>query len=277
DKEEVLELSSHIWEGHDYIPDVFDDWVEAGGFYCGKLDGKIIAVDKFTEQGNGVIWLEGLRVHPDYQGKGYATKMVNGLMDIVEEHDYSTLRFLTTAGKEPVKKMAGDHGFKVMQVYKYLLIDEEGLAEFDVETSPDVEKASIDKIDEILDFIYYSEEYKENEKQYMAHWTTYDITDDLIKMAIENNNCYMIECDDKIEASIFFYYYEPYDSLSIPYVGGTEKSIKKLMETGIDLCIENDYSTYTIKTASDKVINCAKEVGMEPSDHYEILLFEKSI
>lgn len=177
DKEEVLELSSHIWEGHDYIPDVFDEWVEDGGFYSGKLDGKIIAVDKFTEQENGVIWLEGLRVHPDYQGEGYATKMVNGLRDIVKEYDYSALRFLTTAGKEPVKKMAGDHGFDVKQVYKYLLINEERLEELDKISLSGIEQANQNELDKIIDFILSSEEYDDNNEQFMAHWTTYDITE----------------------------------------------------------------------------------------------------
>lgn len=275
DKEEVIELSSHIWEGHDYIPDVFDDWVEDGGFYCGKLDGKIIAVDKFTMQNNGIIWLEGLRVHPDYQGEGYATKMVEGLMDIVEERDYSALRFLTTAGKEPVKKMAGDHGFEVKQVYKYLLIDEDDLMEFESETSPKIEQADLTETDKILDFIYSSEEYKENKKQYMAHWTTYDITENLIKDEIKKGNCYMIKYDGKIDSVIFYYYYEAHDTLSIAYVGGSKEGVLKLMKKGINICTENNYSSFTIKTASERIIDYAKEVGMEPSDHYEILLFEK--
>ncbi len=275
DKEEILELSSHIWEGHDYIPDVFDEWVEDEGFYCGKLDGKIIALDKFTEQEDGVIWLEGLRVHPDFQGKGYATKMVNGLMDILEELDYSTLRFLTTAGKEPVKKMAGDHGFDIKQVYKYLLIDEERLEGFDKISLSGIEKASQSKLDKIVDFILSSEEYDDNNEQYMAHWTTFDITEELIENEIGKGNCYLIRDKEKIDSIIFFYYYEAYDTLSIAYVGGNEDGIIKLMEKGINLCKENNYSSFTIKTASDKIIDYAKEVGMEPSDRYDILLFEK--
>ncbi|MFP4050591.1 MAG: GNAT family N-acetyltransferase [Thermoplasmata archaeon] len=275
DKEEVLELSSHIWEGHDYIPDVFDEWIRDGGFYCAKLDGKIIAVDKFTEQGNGVIWLEGLRVHPDYQGKGYASKMVNGLMDIVEEHDHSALRFLTTARKEPVKKMAGDHGFEIMQVYKYLLIDEERLKEFDEIDLPKIEHVDQIELDKIMDFIVSSEEYDDNKEQYMAHWTTYDITEELIKDEIGKGNCYLIKDDEKIDSIIFFYYYEAYDTLSIACVGGNKEGIIKLMKKGINLCKENNYSSFTIKTASKKIIDCAKEAGMEPSDHYDVLLFEK--
>ena len=28
DREDILEISRHIWEGHDYLPSVFDDWVK---------------------------------------------------------------------------------------------------------------------------------------------------------------------------------------------------------------------------------------------------------
>ncbi len=276
DKGEILELSSQIWEGHDYIPDVFDDWIEDGGFYCGKLDGKIIAVDKFTKQRNGVIWLEGLRVHPDYQGEGYASRMVNGLMDIVEEHDYSTLRFLTTAGKEPVKKMAYDQGFEIKQVYKYLLIDEEKLGEFDKIDLPEIEQSSLNELDEIMDFITTSQEYDDNDEQYMAHWTTYDLTEELIEREISKGNSYLIKNNGMIDSVIFFYYYKAHDTLSIPYVGGSKEGIGELMKKGINICKENNYSSFTIKTASERIIDHSKEIGMEPSDHYEILLFEKS-
>jgi len=275
DKEEVLELSSHIWEGHDYIPGVFDEWVEDGGFYSGKLDGKIIAVDKFTDQGDGVIWLEGLRVHPEYQGKGYATKMVNGLMEKVDELDYSTLRFMTTASKEPVKKMADDRGFDIKQVYKYLLMDKERLSVMVKNDLPEVERAKVEDLEEIMDMIYSSDGYRDNKKQYMAHWTTYDITDDLIKEEIEKGNGYTIKEDGDVKAVIFFYYYEAHDALSIPLAVGDKNKIVKLMKKGIYLCLNNDYSSYTIKTASEKIIDCSKKAGMEPSDHYEVLLFEK--
>ncbi|MFW5927898.1 MAG: hypothetical protein ACOCSL_01750, partial [Thermoplasmatota archaeon] len=110
---------------------------------------------------------------------------------------------------------------------------------------------------------------------YMAHWTTYDITEGLIKDKIQKGNCYLIKDDEKIDSIIFFYYYEAYDTLSIAYVGGDKEGIIKLMMKGINLCKENNYSSFTIKTASEKIIDCAKEVEMEPSDHYDVLLFEK--
>ncbi len=33
DKEEIKALSAGIWEGNDYIPKVFDGWVNEEGFY----------------------------------------------------------------------------------------------------------------------------------------------------------------------------------------------------------------------------------------------------
>ena len=75
DKEEVLALCENIWGGYDYIPYVFDEWVKEGGFYCGRLNGRIVALDKYTWQDNGILWLEGFRVHPDMQGKGIGSMM----------------------------------------------------------------------------------------------------------------------------------------------------------------------------------------------------------
>jgi len=40
DKDEVVELTSRIWDGRDYIPDLYEEWVNDGGFICGTVDGR---------------------------------------------------------------------------------------------------------------------------------------------------------------------------------------------------------------------------------------------
>ncbi|MBS3815987.1 MAG: GNAT family N-acetyltransferase [Candidatus Thermoplasmatota archaeon] len=269
DKEEVLELSSGIWEGHDYVPDVFDRWVEDGGFICGKLNGKIIALAKHTRQKNGVLWLEGLRVHPEFQGGGFAREMVEKQLDLIEDLDHTKVRFLTSGNKEPVKKLAAGKGFSIKQEYHYLRMDEEDLEKAEMPSvSKDIKKES--NVEKVKKNVLSSEELEENAGQYMQHWTTYDLDEDLIEKEVKKDKCYSTG-----DGLAFFHHYEPYDSLSIPFINGSIEDMKDLFNLGLKWSIERDHDRYSIKTASERVVKAAEEVGMGYGDFKTVLLYER--
>ncbi len=85
DKPSIEEIAKLTWGGEDYLAGVFDDWLKDGGFYVLELDGKVIGTAKMTLLPNGVGWLEGLRVHPDYRGRGYGRFIQNFMLDLGEK------------------------------------------------------------------------------------------------------------------------------------------------------------------------------------------------
>ena len=82
DTPQVLELSGHIWEGHHYIPSVWEDWLgDAHGLLCVVEYGKRMAgFGKLTRLSASQWWLEGLRVHPDFEGRGIASHIHDYLL-----------------------------------------------------------------------------------------------------------------------------------------------------------------------------------------------------
>jgi len=72
DRERILEIAARTWEGHDYMPAVFDRWVAAERSYFGglTLDGKLVGCGRILRLDARRGWLEGLRVHPDHYGAG---------------------------------------------------------------------------------------------------------------------------------------------------------------------------------------------------------------
>ncbi len=72
DYESICELSKSIWEGNDYLPDIFHQWVDAPGLFLCIEDistHQVIATAKYSylEDGSGI--LEGLRVHENFRGQ----------------------------------------------------------------------------------------------------------------------------------------------------------------------------------------------------------------
>lgn len=81
DHEQVTAFTEDTWEGGDYIPDVFPEWVETDGptqrTLVAEVDGEdalagIVSIVLVSET---EAWGQGLRVNPDYRGHGISTKM----------------------------------------------------------------------------------------------------------------------------------------------------------------------------------------------------------
>lgn len=86
DKSAIDEISALIWEGDDYLSKVFNTWIKGGNFWVATLNGKVIGTAKFSFFPDNVLWLEGLRVHPDFQSRGFG-KIINRFA-MIKLHEY---------------------------------------------------------------------------------------------------------------------------------------------------------------------------------------------
>lgn len=84
---EVKDLCKNIWDGNDYIPKIFHKWIsEKEGCFIGLFkDNTLVGLGKYTILIDRQGWLEGLRIHPDYRGHGYANLISDKLLDIAKE------------------------------------------------------------------------------------------------------------------------------------------------------------------------------------------------
>ena len=84
---DVKQLCEHIWDGNDYVPEIFHKWVaEKEGCFIGLFeDDKLVGLGKYTVLIDRQGWLEGLHIHPDSRGKGYANLISDKLLNIAQE------------------------------------------------------------------------------------------------------------------------------------------------------------------------------------------------
>ncbi|TFH40724.1 MAG: GNAT family N-acetyltransferase, partial [ANME-2 cluster archaeon] len=120
----VKDLSKLMWDGDDYMGKVAKAWIEDGGF-LGMFDvDKLIGCAKIPRLPNQVIWLEGLRVHPDYQKKGLGKKLAGLVLDtalqFVRSGDATHIEFSTYHLNEESIHISTQAGFKQIDEY-YIL------------------------------------------------------------------------------------------------------------------------------------------------------------
>jgi GNAT superfamily N-acetyltransferase len=124
DKAAITALAAKIWEGEDYLHHNFDNWVaqERGRFVVAYAGDTLIGCNKLTELRPGEWWMEGLRVDPDWRGKGVARLLHENIMRIADEIAAAekltgNVRLATESRNYAVHKLALDTGFSHASSY----------------------------------------------------------------------------------------------------------------------------------------------------------------
>jgi GNAT superfamily N-acetyltransferase len=114
DTPDVLELTRTIWEGHDYIPYVWEDWLKdaEGTLTVVEYGGRVVGLGKITLLSPGQWWKEGLRVHPDFQGRGIASHLHKYQEDYFERFGDGVIRLATASFRVPVHRLCDRTGYQ---------------------------------------------------------------------------------------------------------------------------------------------------------------------
>jgi GNAT superfamily N-acetyltransferase len=112
DRDRVTEISSDVWDGHDYIPRVFDDWVADAGstFQAAELEGTVVALHRLRPYGPGLIWYEGLRVASTHRRRGLARTMLASAIAEAKDQGFREMRLAT--GNPGAAKLFEAAGFE---------------------------------------------------------------------------------------------------------------------------------------------------------------------
>jgi len=113
DREPIFEMSKHIWGGNDYMPLVWDRWLDekAGALLTVTVDGRPVGTTKVTVLSPGEVWLEGLRLHPDYHGLGLSKRIHRVTFREAARLNPRTVRYSTWIGNEASRRIAEKNDF----------------------------------------------------------------------------------------------------------------------------------------------------------------------
>jgi len=133
DKARIIEISSKIWDGDDYLPHIFDKWVKdtEGEFSVVTVEGVVAGCSKITRLPHNVLWFEGIRVDSDYRGQGLGKKMAEYQLRRAKELGYDRLELGTFVENYESIAIIEKRGFERVAELKFLFkeLDESSLKE----------------------------------------------------------------------------------------------------------------------------------------------------
>ena len=121
DREAILRIASHTWEGWDYVPLLLDDWLKEGGVFVAEATGRIVGVTKTTILSPGELWLEGLRVAEELRHRGIGEKLAKFQLEEALSRRPRSLRLSTGEINRTSIKIIEGMGFRLLSTYARLL------------------------------------------------------------------------------------------------------------------------------------------------------------
>jgi ribosomal protein S18 acetylase RimI-like enzyme len=106
DKATVLTFCERTYEWGDYVPLVWDDWLEheQGRLLVATCDNRTVAVANVTLLTPTEAWLQGLRVDPQYRRRGLAHQMLRHCLNAARQSGATVARLATSSRNRAMQK-----------------------------------------------------------------------------------------------------------------------------------------------------------------------------
>ena len=169
----MLEFATHTWDGWDYIPRAWDEWLEASdgvllvGLPGDASDGAAtldaegqplsreqpVAVARVAMLSPTEAWLEGIRVHPRVRGMDVATDLQVAELHVARALGASVVRYATSSRNEGSHRLGARHGFELLSSLRTWRWSASGLDEDDDDATgfdPGARRMATDARQELL-------------------------------------------------------------------------------------------------------------------------------
>ncbi len=200
DKAPILEISKKIWSGHDYLPEVWDDWLadKNARLLVATVNGKTVGVAHASLQTPHIAWLEGVRIHEQYRGLGIAGKLNKALVEWARRRGARVARLSTGSRNHASRKHLKKIGFPVIQTFQRLDTTRE------LRVRPAGVAAARRSAKPLWSWLRQRPNFAENHATYSDGWTWYPLTLQTLRRRISQRQVFTIIRDKQPKACCIF-------------------------------------------------------------------------
>ena len=284
DKEDVLKFCVNTFDWGDYIDQVWDLWFSDsnGALIVAEnkirhTKGSVIAVSHVSLCPNRKnIWLEGIRVNPDYRRRSIATELLSKMLSYGKLQGAKEASAIVGVNNLASQLMMENNGFNVISKWNYYSIDKAQEFERD-----NVRTAAFSDIKEVWDYLKQSPTYKSAGKRYFNSWRWYSFDSETLSSIIKDGKL-LISGNDVIEGIAIINkdgYWNKNDVFQIVYLDATSvSSLYDLIGFVISLVHSGNDRYKRIQIFSPQIRQMSsliKELDMHNSEQF--LLYRKTI
>lgn len=271
DKSAVERICAQIWEGDDYIPQVWDDWLADphGELIVAELAGKVVGVAKLSRLADDEWWMEGLRVAPAHRKQGIGGKLHTRLVEKAHQIGQGTLRFGTHSENEPVHHIAARDGFCHLATYHHYRAD--SLPVTDVPTLRQLTEADLPTAWELVS---NSPGYEVSNGLYEDLWTWKNLTRERLADHLAAGDGWGVDLDGELSA-LALICWTGEGKVSVGHVDGRKETLPTILQGLRELTTQLGCAEVRFKPVDDPTLIAAIEAaGYERHRDKGLWIFE---
>ena len=188
DKNNVLRFCTNTFEWGDYIEQVWDEWYsDPNGYLMIAEENEVIAAvsHAYLCPNRNRVWLEGVRVNPDFRRRAIATELIKNMLVYGKEHGAQDAAGLVSVKNVASQGMMEKNGFVVTSRWIYCY------SSINIHQEPDTDQATIAKLKDkelICSYLKQSQIFRAAAENYAHLWRWYhlDLGSDFLQNLIHN-------------------------------------------------------------------------------------------
>jgi len=225
DRAAVEAISAQIWDGDDYVSEVWDEWLADphGQFAVAEMEGRVVAFAKLTRFAEDEWWMEGMRVDPAYRQRGIGSQLHHYLLEEARRMGRGTVRLGTAADNDGVHRMAQGERFHHIATYE----------RFKALVAPMDVASPLLRFDEpdlpaVWALVQESARYRASRGMYELWWHWKNLTYSRFRDHLAAGEVWGIESAGHVTALSIICQEEEADLLHVCYVDGTDAALPTL-------------------------------------------------
>jgi len=274
DKARILSFCSNTFSWGDYIDQVWDNWYSDnnGRLLVAESCGKQIALSHVAIcPDKKSIWLEGIRVHPNYRRSKIATKLIEKMMQYGSKNGVRQACAIVAAGNVASQQMMLKNGFEVISRWVYYSTDSIMQKE-----KSEARLATIEESGSIWQYLKHSEIYHLSAKMYVKSWHWYRLDRKVLQNFIKEGR--VIVVGTPVDGVAVFNkrgYWNKTNILQIVYLdSASARSLKHLMSFVANLYMEDRFDRLHVICYDGKTMSYLAEKFMI-KEQEQFLLYSK--
>jgi ribosomal protein S18 acetylase RimI-like enzyme len=295
DKEEVLRFCTDTFDWGDYIEQVWDLWrldqngvllvAEEAEYGHNQKQSSVIAVSHASLCPNKKnVWLEGIRVNPNFRRRSVATQLLNKMISYGKKQGAREASAMVADNNIASQLMMERNGFAVISKWSYYSIGKTPKKENKVTTTRS-KIATLKDIERICNYLRQSQIFKSSGERYVSSWRWYslDLYSNTLVDLIKNEKVLVIGNDPIEGVTIIdkdrFWNRNNNTTLQIVYLDATNVSILEDFISFVLKLIHSEGAIYDrIQVYSPQTTSVSKvmeELEIERSDQF--LLYKRKV
>jgi hypothetical protein len=244
DRPRMLQIVKDIWDGGDYMPLVFEDWVkDKKGEFAAAVDenGLIVGFEKLTMLTENDAWIEGLRKDLSMKVKGVGRFLTEHLLKKLScDPAVRTVRFATYFHNIESISLFTKMGFRVFEKRNHKFYKLPKLSKVPEYRNNRAEILSCR--DEILNYARSSDWVKINRNGICHSWVVKPYSDEMIiRDYIDRGRCVGIKENGRIRALCLYTIREQEDFFISLFCAETPELFKELLQKVKQLSYRGDH------------------------------------